>query len=180
MEPNLKIVSKVQVDWLPLRENVLKGTGLQPSLTIAQCPVKISSAAEYLLFAAYLYLDDYSLEPRNLLLNLPRECMEFLHYSFLIECEPLLLDDLREKTNAHYASIDMGKYYCILGTGSLAVWYDAIILNLEYPSINWKSPRGLRVLLNKMLLLFEKEGLYSVFAKYVKNQMKDGTFLLEK
>ncbi|KKL49242.1 hypothetical protein LCGC14_2317480, partial [marine sediment metagenome] len=64
---------------------------------------------------------------------------------------------------------------CILGTGPLSVWYDAIVLNLTHTRI---SMNNTRILLNKMMLLFEKEGLHALFPN--KNMLADGTFLLEK
>lgn len=174
MNSNLIIVSRTRVEWPVLRKTVSQATGFQPSSRIAQCPVSFSEQAEYLLFAAYLILDITEEDPHNLLLNLPREAMDFLHYTFLIACDADTASDLREKTRAHYTMTDLGRGYCILGTGPLSVWYDAIMLNLTQPRAAWKETR---LLLNKMLLLFEKEGLQALFPH--KNVLPDKTFLLE-
>ena len=175
MGPDLIIVSRTKIEWPILRKTVFHATGFQPSSVIAQCPVNFSEQAEYLLFAAYLILDVTDEDAHNLLLNLPREALDFLHYTFLIACDENVAIDLREKTRAHYTMTDIGKGYCILGTGPLSVWYDAIVLNLTHTRI---SMNNTRILLNKMMLLFEKEGLHALFPN--KNMLADGTFLLEK
>ncbi len=178
MIPELIVVSCTKIEWPVLRKTVSQVTGLQPSSIIAQSPVKFSQQAEFLLFTAYLYLDIHDEDPHNVLLTLPRECMDFLHYTFLILCDQSTTEDLREKTRAHYTITDVGKGYCVLGTGPLSVWYDAIVLNLTHPRMAYKSFQGVRTLLNKLLLFFEREGLYALFSKYNKKQLKDKTFLL--
>lgn len=175
MDPNLLIVSRTQVEWPVLRKTVLQATGFQPSSVIAQCPVSFSKNAEFLLFAAYLILDITEEDAHKLMLHLPREAMDFLHYTFLIACDRDIIEDLREKTRAHYTITDCGRGYCVLGTGPLSIWYDAIMLNLR---VSWKGMKNTRLLLNKMLLLLEREGLQALFPP--KTSLPDGTFLLEK
>jgi len=177
MIADIIIINKPQIDWNTLRQGVLKATSLQPSSTIAQCPVKLSEVAEFLVFVTYLKLDNFNDDPYNVLMNLPRECMELVSYTFLILCTPYTMNDLREKTRAHYAFCNMGEYYCSLGTGSLATWFDAIVLNL---TDTWQKTEGTRVLLNKMMLFFEKEGLGAIFSKYRKKSLPNKQFLLEK
>jgi hypothetical protein len=179
MNPEIIPVSRVKVDWPTLRKNVSQATGLRPSDRIAQSPVKFTEAAEYLLFAAYLYLDITEDDPHRVLLNLPRECLDFLHYSFLIACERSIIEDLREKTRAHYTMTDVGRGYCVLGTGPLSVWYDAVVLNLTHPQLALKGMGPTRVLFNKLMLFFEKEGLQALFRDTAKKQLPDKTFLLE-
>lgn len=179
MQPEIISVSRVKVDWPLLRKAVSQATGLRPSDRIAQSPVKFTEAAEYLLFAAYLYLDVSEDDPHKILLNLPRECLDFLHYSFLIACDRDVIEDLREKTRAHYTMTDVGRGYCVLGTGPLSVWHDAIVLNLTHPTANLKGFQGTRLLLNKLMLFFEKEGLQALFRDTTKKQLPDKTFLLE-
>jgi hypothetical protein len=176
---HIEIVSRSKIEWPLLRKTISDATGLQPSSSIRQSHVKFSDAAEALIFGAYLILDITDEDPHDVLLNLPRECLEYLHYTFLIACSRDTVDDLREKTNANYIMLDVGSSYCVLGTGPLSVWYDAITLNLTYPRMSWKGFHGTRLLLNKMLYLFEKEGLQALFSKYNKKQLPDKTFLLE-
>lgn len=180
MVPEIIPVSRVKVDWPLLRKTASQATGLRPSGRIAQSPVKFSEAAEYLLFAAYLYLDTQEDDPHRILLNLPRECLDFLHYSFMIACGPDTVNDLREKTRAHYTMTDMGRGYCVLGTGPLSVWYDAVVLNLTHPQMAFKSMANTRLLLDKLMLFFEKEGLQALFRDTTKKQLPDKTFLLER
>lgn len=179
MDPQLLTVARTKVDWPDLRKNVSQVTGLQPSARIAQSPVKISEAAETVLFPAYMLLDVTDKEPHNLLLELPRECMDFLHYTFLIACDRDVVEDLREKTRAHYTMTDVGRGYCVLGTGPLSVWYDAVVLNLTHPQMAYKAMRSARVFFDSLMLLLEKEGLQALFSKYSKKSLQDKTFLLE-
>ncbi len=179
MTPEIVVVARTKVDWLILRKGISQVIGLQPSSIIAQSPVKFSEAAEHLLFVAYLVLDITDEDPHKVLLTLPRECMEFLHYSFLIICDNMVVDDLKEKTRIHYTITDVGRGHCVLGTGSLSVWYDAIVLNLTHPRMSYKSMGDTRAFFNKLLLFFEKEGLYALFSSYTKKSLSDKTFLLE-
>jgi hypothetical protein len=180
MNSEVVIVSRTVVDWPLLRKTVSQVTGLRPSEHISQSPVTFTEQAEALIFAAYLYLDTPSAtDPHKMLSNLPRECLDFLHYTFLIGCDRDVVDDLREKTRAHYSMVDVGRGYCILGTGGLSVWYDAIVLNLTNPNMALKSVSNTRLLLDKLLLLLCKEGLHALFSQYTRKQLPDRTFLLE-
>jgi hypothetical protein len=178
MNPEILPVTSTQIDWPNLRKSVANATGIRPSDIIAQSPVKFSEKAEFLLFTAYLYLDSTEENPHTLLLNLPRECLEFLHYTFIIACGPDTINDLREKTRAHYTMTDLGKGYCVLGTGPLSVWFDAITLNLIHPYMNTKGYYSTRIIFDKLMLFFEKEGLSAIFSKYIKKSLPDKTFLL--
>lgn len=177
MDSNLIIVSRVKVEWPVLRKTISQVTGLQPSSMIDQCPVNFSPNAEFLLFAAYLILNSTEEDPHNLLINLPREAMDFLHYTFLIACNTDTAVDLREKTRAHYTMMEIERGYCVLGTGPLSVWFDAIVLNLTHPRTMIGSTR---ILFDKMMLLLEKEGLHAIFSKFNKKTLEDKTFLLEE
>jgi hypothetical protein len=180
MKVELLPVSRTKVDWPLLRKTVAQATGFSPSTRIAQSPVNFSEVAEYLTFTAYLYLDITEDDPHKVLTNLPRECMDFMHYTFLFACTHEVTEDLREKTRAHYTMTDLGKGYCVLGTGPLSVWHDAVVLNLTHPLMSLKAMKGTRTLLNKLLLFFESEGLYALFSRYGKKQLGDKTFLLER
>lgn len=173
MIPELLPVTSVKVNWPVLRKTVSQVTGLQPSSQVASSPIQFSEPAEFLLFAAYL--SNITGDPHNVLLTLPRECMNFLHYTFLIACDEDTTRDLRERTRAHYTMTDVRNGYCILGTGPLSVWHDAVVLNLTHPR---SLVAGTRILLDKLLLFFEREGLHALFPN--KKSLEDGTFLLEK
>lgn len=179
MIPSVTLISRTQVEWPTLKGTVAKVVGYSPASIFDQYPVKLSEQAQYLVYAACLHLDTPNIDPLHILRHLPHEMLDFLHYSFLIGCTDEVMRDLREKTRAHLSIVDLGKGYCILGTGPLGVWYDAIVLNLTHPQLALKSLNNTRILLDKIMLLFEREGLQHVFYPYTKKTLPDKTFLLE-
>jgi hypothetical protein len=158
---------------------VSNATDKTPSGALAQGPVKFTEAAEFLLFAAAIYLDDHLDDPLKILRTLPRECMDVLSYTFVIACSDDTLRDLREKTRAHYSVCEAHKGFCILGTGPLSVWYDALVINLTHQETPLWGDKETRILFDKMLLLLEKEGLRNLFDGGRKKALPDKTFLLE-
>jgi hypothetical protein len=148
----------------------------QPSSLIHQSPVTFKEQAEQLLFLAYL-LTDTDEKPDTLIRNIPRICLDFLHYTFLIICDIETHKDLREKTRAQYIVENMEDVYCVLGTGSLSVWHDAIVTNLAHTNLKSKNTR---LILDAIYLYLTQEGLQSIFTPFTKKPEKNGTFILER
>ena len=141
-----------------------------------QSPFSFSEAAEMLVFSAVLFGVSES-DPLKILRNLPRCCLDMLHYSFLIAASDQAADDMRCMTDISCAihrkpGTDA---VLILGTGTLTAWYDAITLNLTQTDVDW----SLRLTLDKVFLLLEREGLQVLFDNYAKKALPDKTFLLE-
>lgn len=177
MNPEVILISRVEVDWPTLRKNISVVLNRSPSDFIAQSPVKFTPAAEYLIFAAYLKYEFKNKDPLQILRTLPHEILNFLHYSFLVACDKETYENIRDYTGIIWCPIKVYDNYCILGTGSLFDWWYYITLHLSQ-SINYS--REYRIFLDKVLLLLEKEGLRELFNDYSKKALPDKTFLLEQ
>lgn len=172
---DVKLLHITKINWGDLRLDIFNATGLSPSAPIAQHSVEFSEAAEYLVFVSYLLLGAVDNDPHKLLLNLPRVSMNFLQYTFLINVDiseaNATLESLRGRTGAQYVVQDN----CILATGPLTVWYDSIVMNLTYPNM---LTFNTRLILDKIYILLGREGLSSLFTKFNKTTLDDGTFTL--
>lgn len=178
MIPEVILISRIDVDWPTLRKNIHVASGQSPSNLIAQCPVKFSQAAEYLVFAACLKYNFVNKDPLQILRTLPHEILNFLHYSFLFACDSETYNTLRILNDIVLAQIQVSDgVYCILGTGTLFDWKEAITLHLSHRVIYEKN---YRILFDKLLILMEQEGLGELFSEYRKKSLPDKTFVLEK
>jgi len=167
----LKLINRTLIDWDVLRTDTYDISGLTPSSVADRCPLKFTPTAEYLIFVSCLLLGNTDEEAHNLLINVPRESLNFIQYTFLMDGNSQTLSYLRGKTGAAYVSHEN----CILATGSLAVWYDAIILNLTRPHT---LSLDCRLIFDKMFLMFERDGLSAIFTNYNKKTLEDGSFVL--
>lgn len=95
-------------------------------------------------------------------------------YSFMLVCPMETLFDLREHTNlsVHSEPCKRGLHFSVV-SGNLSTWREAII-NCCADHATFE----VRLVMDKCLLLFEKEGLGKLWAKYVKRPSGDGTFKL--
>ena len=172
---DVKLLHTTKINWGSFRLDIYNATGLSPSQPIAEHPVGFSEAAEYLVFVTYLLEGMSQSDPHKLLSNLPRVSMHFLQYTFLVNVSfadiHTTLEDLRGRTAAQYVVHDN----CILATGPLTVWYDAIVMNLTHPNM---LTFNTRLILDKIYLLLGREGLSSLFTKFNKTTLDDGTFVL--
>lgn len=99
----------------------------------------------------------------------------FLHYTFLCYCDKETAYRVREWTKLDVASqTSLDGEIIFFATGSLETWRQAI-----EACCSEKSDFNLRLLFDKILLIFEKEGLSSVWATKRKRTLRDKTFLIE-
>ena len=176
MNPEVEILSAVQVNWPSFKSTLDKGLGERHDRILAQCPVPITEDAEFLLYLAAL--QDISLSnPLNVLRTLPHELMEYLHYTFMVVCDEQTYLEFRQGTNLQIVVKKKDEMYFLLVAGPLTQWFRTIVLNLTRSR---KYTTLTRVLIDKFLLILEKRGLKEVFSNYIKKPEKDGTFYLEQ
>lgn len=98
-------------------------------------------------------------------------------YSFLVVCDPSTRIDLIQRTPlaVEYASSPTGVDLCVV-SADLQSWRTAVI-----NCCSDLSPYHTRVLFDKILILFESEGLSKLWSHYTKKNLPDKTFkLLER
>jgi hypothetical protein len=104
----------------------------------------------------------------------PGYLLEHVFYSFLVVCDQETLNDIREQTKLSVScSPGNRNLFLVILSGSLDLWRSAIINSCsDIASFN------LRYLFDKILLLFEYEGLSKIWSKYSKKNLSDKTFKL--
>ena len=175
----IQIVAQTVVDWPVLRRLASEMVGLCPSNQIKQYPVEFSPEAETVLFPAMLKYEQVT-NVLDLMRCLPRECMDFLHYTILISCSPIVLEDIREQTRIHLVTQDIGRAYCVLGTGPLSVWFDAIVLLLTEQTPILKTEVATKQVFTDILMELRKRGLSAIFDKYTITQHNNYCLLEHK
>lgn len=175
MTPEIILISKPEIDMDSLKRNISSGFSAQCIRMIDQYPVKLSEVAQYLILVRYIYTVSYENKDLvNVLRTIPHKCLDSLHYTFVIACDYETYMGLLNITNCtlfgQYVNHDN---YFVLGTGTLAEWYNTIVQK-DYKII--EGP--VRKLLNKLLYVFEREGLQMLFDNYRKFKLSDGSLIL--
>ena len=175
MNPQVEILSAIQIDWPSFKATLDKALNERPDRILAQYPVPIKEDAEYLLYIASLVGIPIH-NPLDTLRNLPHNLLDFLHYTMLIACGELTYKEFLSCTRLNIVAKQVDLAHILLVAGPMTMWYDTVIFNL---SKDWKYSVDTRILIDKILLTFEKRGLKELFANFNRKPLKDGTFLLE-
>ena len=176
MIPEIITVSHTVVDWPMLKKNVSAALGQSPFRASDQCPVPLSEAAELLICVAIMK-HSFTGDALSILRSMPLDCMEYLHYTFLIACDEKAYVALLNLSNITFTTQRVNdNVYCILGTGPLSAWFLYTTLTL---SSKFLENTNYRVLFDKLLILLEQEGLGELFNDYKKISLQDKTFKLE-
>jgi hypothetical protein len=97
-------------------------------------------------------------------------------YTFAIACDPKTLNDLLEQSRLKIISAEGNSMHFAVVSGTLEEWRTAII-----NCCSEQSSFNLRLLFDKIFLMFEQEGLLKLFMNYKKRTLPDRTFkLLER
>lgn len=171
IDPQIHLLSQTVIDFEMLKLTC-KNVDLRPEYVITQYPVSFSTDAKYLLYLTSL--SGLSIkEPKTALRNLPYFILRFLSYTIMIACDKNISSEFSRGSKCDLITVEHRDMYLILATGNLSEWLDTIIMNSNKQS-------DLLLLMDKLILFFEKRGLGDLFFKYKKLPQKDGTFLLEK
>jgi hypothetical protein len=171
VNPEVEILSVVKVNWPAFKSTTSEAQNMRPDTILAQCPVPLSEDAEFLIHLAYLSgipIDN----PLNVLRTLPHHLLDYLHYTMMIACDNETRELFMSMVRLQIVVVRRLEYNILLVTGPLSEWYNTATIS-KYNNFN------LRVLIDKVILLFEKQGLKQLFARFEKRQIGDGTFALE-
>lgn len=134
----------------------------------------VTSVSGYLALLSALKNPDLDF---NLILENPGSLLQHQFYVFLIACSRNTLNELLEETKLSIQSAESNSGIMLaVISGTLEDWRSAII-NI----CSEKTSFNLRLLFDKILLLFEQEGLSRLWSQYTKKTLPDKTFkLLER
>ena len=175
MDPQIELLSSVQINWPAFRATIDRAMNTRPDRVLSQYPVDFKDDAEFLLYLANVAGISIA-NPLNVLRTLPHGFLNYLHYTMMIACDGKTYNEFNSNTRLDIIVRQVDINYILLVTGPLAIWYDTIVLNLAR---DWKYSASTRLLIDKLLLLFDKQGLKELFANYNRKPLNDGTFLLE-
>lgn len=175
MNPEVELLSAVQVNWPSFKSTLDKGLDERHDRILAQCPVPISEDAEFLLYLAALTGIPVN-NPLDVLRTLPHEMMDYLHYTFMVACDEQTCNEFMFSTKLQVITKKRDEICFMLVAGPFTDWFNTIVLNLAKKR---RYTTYTRVLINKFLILFERRGLQEVFNNYAKKPKGDGTFYLE-
>lgn len=172
MIPEVEIITGTQIDWKIYlqKTNEKLGRSLTRNLDSKNLPVQTLAS----FIATLDSLKNESSDP----INAVREAggiLEHLHFGFLINTTTASILEIIERTGLRTISkvIDKSKALAI-ASGTLLNWYIAII-----HGCNANRSFECRVVFNKCLLLFERQGLGEVWGLFCKEQLKDKSFTLQ-
>jgi hypothetical protein len=130
--------------------------------------------------AAYLTLLAAMTDPNAEMLSTledPGHLLQHVFYTFMVVCDPATRVDIIQRTPlaVQFTSTAMGMDLLIV-SGNLEDWRTAVI-----NCCSEQSPFQTRLLFDKVLVLFEGEGLGKLWVRYAKKKMPDNTIkLLER
>ena len=155
MTPQIELLSSVKINWPAFRATIDKALNERPDRILAQYPVAFSDDAEFLLYLASL--NGISINnPLDVLRTLPHDMLAYLHYTVMVACDVETCKQFSESTRLNIITKQKDIVYILLVTGPMTLWFDTIVLNLTR---DWKYAKSTRFLIDKLLLLFEKQGL---------------------
>lgn len=95
----------------------------------------------------------------------------FLHYTFMCRASEGVCQEIRDRTKLDVCQAEGGDLFLVAGT--LAEWKRAVAI-----CCSEKALQHTRLLFDKILLHFEREGVGQVWFDYKKKMLPDKTFLL--
>jgi len=176
MDPQVEIISRAAINWPSFKATMNKVLDSRPDYILGS-QVTVKEDPELLLYLAAMF----GISIKNnmqALREIPHHLLEFLHYTFMVACNDRSFNEFTRATRLSIVvNATLPDVNFVLVTGTLATWYNTITLNLAK---DWKYSPDTRLLINKILLLFERQGLGPLFDNYEKSMCKDGTFFLKK
>lgn len=157
------------INWTELVKSAEAALGYSPAKYDAKRP--LSEAARFLALAAMFKNKADSDAVASL--REARSILEHLSFGFLVACDRETIFELMQCTNLQVStnSAITGDSVAIV-TGTLAEWRDAII------ELSADNTYCMRLLLDKIFVYFERQGLGELWADYKKQTLKDQTILL--
>ncbi len=176
MKPEILSFSGTAIPLGNLAKIASQGAGLSLTYKTDRSPIRFSEDAQYLIALANLTgASAQDLAAIDILRNLPRRYLDALAYTMIVACDHEVAIELQDNTELQVFGRDVGAGYLVLVTGPLSYWHDAVVYNL----LTDERSFGFRLLMDKVLLGFEKIGLGELWSNYQKRTHRDQTFLLE-
>ena len=171
MPTDAYILGHSEIDLEPLLMAGNKALGRSLSQLLDQQGRDLSTPAAYLTVLATM--KEHGADVTSTLED-PGHLLQHVFYTFLVICDPAIRIDLIQRTPLAIQDTPtkIGADLCVV-SGDLESWRTAVI-----NCCSDQSPFQTRQLFDKVLALFENEGLGKLWSGYAKKQMHDQTFKL--
>lgn len=172
MNPEVLLVGRLQIDVKQLLYISQKAYGRNIGEELDKYRIDIEQPSS--LLTLYAKMKDQEVKHAGIQRN-PGNLTDHLFYSFVILADEDIFFSLMEQTKLS-THLSRAKNGLTLGlvSGALTTWTDFII-----NSCSMNSNYSLRVIANKCLLVFDKEGFTKMFSEYTRAPVSDGTLILK-
>jgi len=171
MLPHVILIGRLAIDVEQFLSVAKQATGRSPSKKLDQLGKSTVGVGAYL--AMLSSLKNEQSEINNVLEN-PGHLLVHCYYSFMIISDINTLDDLREQTRlAIHTTPLKNNLYLTVVSSNLEEWRSAIINGCSD-----QAGENMRLLFDRILILFENEGLGRLWSNYIKKTLTDTTFKL--
>jgi len=185
--PEVLCLARTEIDLPVFIGNAEALTGHVPSKLCDVSTIDLQDPARYLICLAEMFERGRGRSAVELLRQLPTFALQYLHYTFLIVCDPHTGSDFRVANRCQTNVTDgfAENMVVVLGTGPLLQWKESILANSNKQASlalsNERSAYYTRLIFNKIQIHFErKEGLHQLFDMYRKVRLEDQSFILEE
>ena len=161
------------ISLTPFLKIATDATGHCPNRGIDSSPREFSDAAKFIAVLAE-FQDRRANQPLAALRS-AGSLLNHLHYAFGVYADSETIFQIKERTDLSITATETvdGERIALV-SGTLKQWRDATI-----ECCDERQPFNLRVLFDKVVLIFEKFGLGELWDTLRKRQLPDHTFLLE-
>ncbi len=170
MVPQAVMIGRLKIDTESLLASAKQLLGRSPSRKLDSQGKSTDTTAGYLTILAALKNEET--EP-NIVLEDPGHLLAHTFYSFLVACDKATMTELGEQTRLAIQRVESRGICFAVVSGTLEQWRTAIINGCSE-----QAEFNLRLLFDKILILFEGEGLGKLWSKFAKKTLADQTFKL--
>lgn len=170
MIPQAVLIGRLKIDMDTLLATAKQLLGRSPSRKLDSQGKSIDNASGYLTILAALKNEDID---QNTVLEDPGHLLAHCYFTFMIACDNITILELMEKSRLVIQKIEVRNGCLAIVAGTLEQWRTAII-----NCCSEQSDFNLRLLFDKILLIFESEGLGKLWSRYGKKTLADQTFKL--
>lgn len=159
------------INWTEFVKAAKLVLGYDPSNIEATRP--LSDFAKFLAILGKFKDQDKSDSLENL--RAADSILNHLQFGFLVACtQSCLFELMQSSTLSVTTSAEAEKGTLALVSGTLKQWRDVTI------ELDENASSDVRLLVDKVLVYFERLGLYELWSNYRKKPLQDSTFLLER
>jgi hypothetical protein len=169
-QPDIIPIIWPSIDWNNYLQGVLTATGIRPTKDLDSHIGILSDSARFLASLSKFQHPELTKDVLAAIRD-SRSILNHLSYTFLVSAEKEVFCQIGQRTKLTVTSQDD----IAIISGTLAEWKSASLEFLLYTECDF----NIRLLFDKIILLFEHAGLGDLWFGYNKESLKDKTFILK-